>query len=84
MVLGWLSWRDVWRVARDCEQATGSLPAQDLARLLSHKGFGGFEGFHGLPTTDFETSSFWRWFQITGLHRDELVCGGHFWRGARG
>lgn len=87
MALGWLSWRDVWRVARDCEQETGSLPARDLARLLSHKGFGGFEGFHGRPglfTTEVAVSSFWRWFRGTGLHRDELSCGGHFWRGSQG
>jgi hypothetical protein len=43
MVLGWLSWRDVWAVAKRAE--TSSLPAADLARVLAHKGLKRFEGF---------------------------------------
>jgi hypothetical protein len=63
MRLAWLSWRDVWTVARRCRE---SLPAEDLARLLTHKGLSWFDGFRpALEPDAFPSQRFWRdtrWF----------------------
>ena len=79
MRLGWLSWRDVWDVARAARQ---HLPAQDLARLLDHKGFASFTGFHGgrlVHLRGLGSGRFWRsdWFQAPSA---PLPVHGSFWR----
>lgn len=83
MRLGWLSWFDVWEVVR--KLSAKSLPAHDLERLLSHKGFRRFTGFREQPTQaaprPAATASFWRkrdWFRQT-----EAVTAGSskFWQG---
>lgn len=87
MRLGWLSWFDVFEVVRSAsERASECRPAGDLARLLSHKGFEPFHGFHSTAMTIPSTGSFWTeqiWF-------DRLKCqawptasrDGLFWRNA--
>lgn len=57
MALGWLSWRDVWAVAKRVE--TTSLPAADLARVLGHLGLKRFDGFTPVLWTPPPTVSFW-------------------------
>lgn len=75
MSLGWLSWRDVWRVAHDCARATGSLPAADLERLLAHKCLHDFDGFRTGTLTTFGSGSFWRsgWFGTNSLRTFDLT-----------
>ncbi len=63
MALGWLSWRDVWAVARQTE--TTSLPAADLARLLAHLGLKRFDGFNPRVWAAPDRTTFWHrrgWF----------------------
>jgi hypothetical protein len=67
MRLAWLSWRDAWHVAHQLQLATGSLPAEDLAALLAHKGFREFAGFNAgkipelrFPATFWQPDSFFR------------------------
>lgn len=43
---GWLSWRDVWRIAHELHRTTpGNRPMEDLQLLLRHKGLKPFTGF---------------------------------------
>jgi hypothetical protein len=66
MRLGWLSWREVSRIAESlCKSCPGLLPAADLARLLEYHGFQDFKGFHGEPFARPRPGRFWRvhgWF----------------------
>lgn len=74
MRLGWLSWFDVWRVVYAAARRNQSLPAQDLAALLEHKGFRQFVGFRApsefLPTLNRADAHYWRcrkWFSSRPL-----------------
>ena len=78
----WVSWHDAWDVARRC---SGSLPADDLARLLAHKGMFRFQGF-SVPHVDGSLApvSFWRgmrWFVgYPGEHNSAPLSPRPFWR----
>jgi hypothetical protein len=63
MRLSWLSWRDAWVVANQQALQGTSLPAQDLATLLAHKGFSEFTGFsksESLAADWVFPANFWR------------------------
>jgi len=63
MRLSWLSWRDAWNVANQQALDGTSLPAQDLAALLAHKGFSEFTGFSKSGSLAVEwalPANFWR------------------------
>jgi hypothetical protein len=77
MRLGWLSWNDVWRIAKSA--AAVHRPANDLRRLLEKLGFRSFEGFALEPPLDRPRSGFWvkpRWFD----HPPPRSLGLSFWR----
>jgi hypothetical protein len=62
MALGWLSWRDVWAVAKGAD----GLPAEDLARLLAHLGLKRFDGFTPRAWAAPKRPTFWQqcgWFR---------------------
>jgi hypothetical protein len=74
MRLAWLSWRDVWQVATDAAKATYSdaspcrMIAEDLAKLLHHKGLSAFTGFGTVSPALPDSLHFWRthggtWFK---------------------
>ena len=82
MRLAWLSWRDVWMVAQACRD---SLPAEDLTRLLAHRGLSWFDGFASSSTpVAFSERRFWQgacWFApaaAEGLEDECLLQ--RFWR----
>jgi hypothetical protein len=85
--LAWLSWFDVWQVAHDAgKRGQGWLPARDIEKLLTHKGFRRFVGFEaaGTPHEGWQRveARFWRrrgWFSIT-----QTPSGGsaRFWKRA--
>jgi hypothetical protein len=81
MRLAWLSWRDAWFVAHQLALSTRSPPAEDMVRLLAHKGFREFVGFDEslIPMLRFP-ASFW---QPSGFFRmsppEELAS---FWKQA--
>jgi hypothetical protein len=76
--LGWLSWRDVWRVA---SAACHAKPMGDLATLLGHKGLKPFTGFSrrtiGAVLGPHLFVGSRRWFTVS-LHSP--VPGLHLWR----
>jgi hypothetical protein len=83
MQLGWLSWTHVWEaVEKFARSDANCLPASDLARLLAHKGFKNFDGFHAAPWKAPAQSTFWkrsRWF--TRLQPWISTCGKlGFWK----
>jgi hypothetical protein len=84
MQLAWLSWRNVWEVVEGL--AGASLVADDLARLLAHKGLKHFNGFHAEPWQAPSVRSFWRpvtWFsQVDPWHPGHESAG--FWHQERG
>jgi hypothetical protein len=67
MRLGWVSWRQLSRVAESLrESSKESLPAEDLARLLAYHGFQDFRGMRSEPTVWPGKGSFWKndnWFR---------------------
>lgn len=67
MRLAWMSWRDAWFVSHQLALSTRSPPAEDLERLLAHKGFREFVGFDEshIPTLRFP-AVFW---QVSGFFR---------------
>jgi hypothetical protein len=81
MRLGWLSWRDVWRVVRPLVQRTDrSLAAVDLDRLLVHRGFGALDAFGMTAPEIAARAHFWRpvaWFRNGKM--PNYSAKGHFW-----
>ena len=79
--LAWLNWRDVWQIASDCaRQDAGMLAAQDLARLLAHRGFKFFDGFttyRGDPLT-FPPARIVGWFSLANATKSYEAL--RFWR----
>jgi len=57
MDLAWLSWRDVWAVAKNAHE---HLPARDLANLLHSKALACFDGFSHKTVIASANGSFWR------------------------
>jgi hypothetical protein len=82
MRLGWLSWRDVWRVAANVARGPDRpLAATDLARLLAHRGFSYFDGLHGDPQPFPSDDHFWHpgtWFGDQML--PDVFPTASFWR----
>lgn len=82
--LGWLSWRDVWAVAKGA--AADHLPARDLADILGHKGLKHFDGFRPpdrpLPPNP---AGFWRtrWFAPPAW-RGSVAAKQGFWASPEG
>lgn len=77
MDLAWLSWFDVWAVAR---AAQDDLPAKDLSALLRSKGLSGFDGFRTEGWHRPGRGAFWR---LIGASGTSAILRPEHWRSGR-